>query len=401
VSERIYYTDPACRIFDAVVIRSFVQDGRDAVTLDRTAFYPTSGGQPFDTGTLGGVNVVDVIDVDSEVVHLLSSPLPSGSQVHGEVNWTRRFDHMQQHTGQHVLSAAFERLAEAATVGFHLGTDTATIDLAREVSAPDITRAEDEANRVVWDDLPVAIRFVSADEAATLPLRKESSRQGTLRLIEIRGFDLSACGGTHVARTGSIGLIAVLGAERFKGGTRVTFACGGRALRTLRVLRDVVSAGTRLMSVAATDLPASIEKLQVEAREQRKQLKVAAEAVARYQGVELLQAASLVSGTRVVVRTLSAADASMLRAMAASAAATGHAVVALLSVDAPIQVVVARSDDVSIDAAAVVRVLVERFGGKGGGRADLAQGGGLTGDIRAIEWQLAGLVEEAIGRTSS
>src|SRR5678809_32090 len=146
--------------------------------------------------------VIETIDVDDDVVHILSAPVIEGTTVRGEIEWTRRFDHMQQHTGQHILSAAFDRLFENRTTSFHMGTEASTIDLAREVAQSDLERAVEEANRVIWEDREVSIRFVSADEAARLPLRKEPVRGGTLRLIEIKDFDLSACGGTHVHRTG-------------------------------------------------------------------------------------------------------------------------------------------------------------------------------------------------------
>src|SRR5262249_8763201 len=154
------------------------------------------------------------------------------------IDWRRRFDHMQQHTGQHVLSAAIDRLFHVRTVSFHLGAGTSTIDVARELTAREITDAENEANRIVWEDRPVAIRYASAAGAARLPLRKESLREGTLRLIDVEEFDLSACGGTHVSRTGAIGLIGVASSERFKGGHRLEFVCGGRALDRFRLLRD-------------------------------------------------------------------------------------------------------------------------------------------------------------------
>ena len=169
---------------------------------------------------------------------------------------------MQQHTGQHVLSAAFDRVLQVRTVSFHLGTASSTIDLAREVCGGEIARAEHEANRVVWEDRPVAIRFADAEEAATLPLRKESKREGVLRLIDVEDFDVSACGGTHVARTGAIGIIAVAGSERFKGGTRLEFLCGGRALAGFHALGDSVAASVRLLSVLPAELPAAIERQQ-------------------------------------------------------------------------------------------------------------------------------------------
>jgi Ser-tRNA(Ala) deacylase AlaX/signal transduction histidine kinase len=219
MTDRLYYRDPYLRTFDATVEKVEPHGDRWSVALDRTAFYPTTGGQPFDTGTLGGLRVVDVVDEeDGGITHVVEQPgvgqgsdtcLTPGQQVHGEIDWARRFDHMQQHTGQHVLSAAILSVCRARTVSFHLGAAVSTIDLERELSPADIAAAETEANRVVWEDRPVTIRFVSAEEAAALPLRKEPTRGGTLRLIDVEGFDLSACGGTHVARSGAIGIIAV------------------------------------------------------------------------------------------------------------------------------------------------------------------------------------------------
>ena len=182
-----------------------------------------------------------MIDEGERIVHVLSMPLEPGALVHGAIDAARRRDHMQQHTGQHVLSAAFDRLFGSQTVSFHLGAETCTIDLAKALSAADVERAVDEANRVVWEDRPVVVRFASADEARAAGLRKESQREGELRLVEVADFDLSACGGTHVARTGAIGIIAVTGTEKVKGGLRVSFVCGRRALDQLRLLRDAVS----------------------------------------------------------------------------------------------------------------------------------------------------------------
>src|SRR5690606_41152042 len=197
------------------------RDGGFAVVLDRTAFYPTSGGQPFDTGRLGAAKVTEVVDGDDgAVVHFTSAALEPGSNVSGEVDWPRRFEHMQQHTGQHVLSAAFDRLFEVRTESFHLGADSCTIDLAREVTAAEVAAAVDEANRVVWENRPVTVRFVTAEEAAALPLRKEPARDGRLRIIDVEGFDLSACGGTHVDRTGAIGIVAAQAVEKVRGRSR-------------------------------------------------------------------------------------------------------------------------------------------------------------------------------------
>jgi len=402
MTDRLYYTDPYLREFDATVQRVEARDGRILVTLDRTAFYPTSGGQPFDTGTLGPFRVVDVVDEeDGSIVHVVEqnrepgtenpepgtqnlereprTPNPEpGGVLHARIDWPRRFDHMQQHTGQHVLSAAFERLFHNRTVSFHLGADVATIDLAREASPDEIAAAEHDANRVVWEDRAVAIRFVSAEEAATLPLRKEPARGGTLRLIDVADFDLSACGGTHVSRTGGIGVIAVSRWDRFKGGQRLEFVCGGRALRAFRVLRDAAASSVRLLSVLPGEVPAAIERLQADAKEQRRLTGAQQIELARYRADELAANSELMGSVHLVVRALDA-DANALKAMASAIASRPGFVVALFSSSSPTVAAIARSNGLSISSHHVLQALVAKFGGRGGGRPELAQGGGLVG----------------------
>jgi alanyl-tRNA synthetase len=384
MTDRIYYTDPYATEFDATVlsVEPLPGDGpaRSGIRLDRTAFYPTSGGQPFDVGTLGAATVVDVIDQDDgSIVHVVEGEIAAGAVVHGCVDWSRRFDHMQQHTGQHVLSAAFDRLLHVRTESFHLGAASSTIDLAREVSPAEIAQAESAANRVVWEDRPVMIRFVEAAEAASLGLRKPSAREGLLRIIDVQGFDVSACGGTHVARTGAIGIIAVSSWERFRGGTRIEFVCGGRALEAFRGLRDSTAAGTRLLSVLPSELPAGIERLQNDARESKRQLKALQLRLAAYEAATLADNAETLGSTRVAIQSLEGWDANGLKVIAgAIAARAGHAAI-LFSEPAPAAVVVARAADVRLDSAAVLKQLTASFGGKGGGRPELAQGGGLQG----------------------
>jgi alanyl-tRNA synthetase len=384
VTQRIYYTEPACRSFDAVVTAVVEHEGAPALVLDRTAFYPTSGGQPFDTGSLGSSAVLNTIDDGEDVVHVVSAPVGVGAAVHGEIDWVRRFDHMQQHTGQHVLSAAFDRLLDNRTMSFHMGVEVSTIDLAREVSPADVERSVDEANRVVWENRAVTIRFVSPDEAARLPLRKEPVREGPLRLIEISDFDLSACGGTHVARTGEIGLIAVTGAEKFRGGTRVTFVCGGRALRALRGYRDAVAGSVRSLSVLPHELPAAVERVQAEGKQARKTIARLQSELAGHEAARLIASAPVIEGVHRVANILDGWDAAGLKAIASAMTAQGSAVTALVGTSAPIAVVVARSGAVTIDANAVLQQLLKRFGGRGGGKPELAQGAGLTGDPQDI-----------------
>ena len=281
MTDRLYYTDPYLRAFDATIERVEARGDRVVVTLDRTAFYPTSGGQPFDTGTPRRLarrrrrrrrRRVDRARRRRRP-RIVTHPTPSANRVHGEIDWARRFDHMQQHTGQHVLSAAFDRLFGVRTVSFHLGAAVSTIDLARELSPAEIAAAETEANRIVWEDRPVAIRFATAEEAAALPLRKEAGarrdaaadRRRRLRSVGLRrharGAD-AAASASSPSRRGSGSRAA----------SASTFLCGGRALGGYRAFRDAVSGAVRLLSVLPEELPGSIERLQAEAKEQKRSL---------------------------------------------------------------------------------------------------------------------------------
>ena len=432
MTERLYYTDAYLRAFEATVERVDQRGDRLFVTLDRTAFYPSSGGQPFDRGTIGPLRVVDVVDEeDGSIAHVVepgpfagrASPsdprdtaapgdqaepvrqLEPRQVVRGVIDWTRRFDHMQQHSGQHVLSAAFERLFHIRTLSFHLGAAASTIDLGREASAAEIAAAEAEANRIVWEDRPVAVRFATAEEAARMPLRKEPVRGGTLRLIDVEEFDLSACGGTHVARTGGIGMIAVAGWERFKSGQRIEFVCGGRALGAFRSLRNTVTSGVRLLSVLPDELPSAIERLQAEAKDHKRAMSALQRDLARYHAEELAASAETVRlaalrtsegkadttdagkmdghDVRLVAHAVDA-DANGLKTLAAAIAARPGYLVVLVSAATPALVVVARSADVSVPAQQLLTSLIARFGGRGGGRPEFAQGGGLEASPEAI-----------------
>ena len=390
MSHRLYYTEPYRTAFEANVVSCQPQGSRFEIVLSETAFYPTSGGQPFDVGVLGEARVVDVIDRDDgSIVHVTEGALREGDTVRGAIDWRRRFDHMQQHTGQHVLSAAFDRLLGARTDSFHLGKDASSIDLAREVQPEEIRAAEDEANRIVWEDRPVHIRFASAEEAKTLPLRKESLRSGPLRLIEVEDFDLSACGGTHVARTGGIGLIAISGWEKFRGGSRVEFVCGARALARFREWRDAFSATARHLSVQPADLASAVEKLQVDSKALQKTIRAQQEQLASHEARALVDRASGAAGRLLLVDALEGWDAAGLKALAGAAAAHAPSLaVVLFSRSEPLVAVVAAGPESGADAAAVLKALTTKFGGRGGGRRELAQGGGFSAPLDQ-------LVEEA------
>jgi alanyl-tRNA synthetase len=387
MTDRIYYTDPGCRAFDATVVAAEPAGEVTRVRLDRTAFYPTSGGQPFDMGRLGDARVVDVVDEEGgEIVHLVDRMLPTGARVHGELDWPRRFDHMQQHTGQHLLSAAFDRLFDVRTVSFHMGAEASTIDLAREVSAPETAAAEAEASRIVWEDRPVTVRFATDDEVARMPLRKESARTGLVRLVDIADFDLSACGGTHVPSTGAVGVVAVAGWERFKGGSRVTFVCGGRALRSHAALRDVVAAATRTLSVSAGDLVTSIERLQNDARESARTIRRLQEETAVTAAENLRARAETIGPHRVVLTAAAGQDVAGLKMLASAIVSEPGLVALVVGEGSPTPVVLARSADVALDAGAWIRGAAATLGGRGGGRPEQAQAGLTAAAARILEY---------------
>lgn len=376
--KRLYYTEPFLDGFSARVVRCEPDADRARVVLDQTAFYPTSGGQPHDLGTLGDAVVLDVIDEDDEIVHVLDRPLEVGADVDGLIDWPRRFDHMQQHTGQHILSAAFEQTCGVRTESFHLGTTTCTIDLAREVTPAEIAAAERAASDVVFADRAVTVRFVSEQEAAALPLRKESLRTGTLRLVEIDRTDLSACGGTHVTRTGMVGLIAVSGWERFKGASRIAFVCGRRALDSHERLRDTVTGLIRQLTVAPNELGAAVERLQQEGRTMQKSIKALQQDLACHISATLVAQAEPAGSFRRVLVAQPAWDAAALKVLA-SALVTHPGIVAVVTGDGtPAPVVVARSTDVVFDAGAWLKSATAALGGRGGGRPELAQGAAGT-----------------------
>jgi alanyl-tRNA synthetase len=380
MTDRLYYSDAYLKTFDAVVLGCDRQGDRFDVTLNASAFYPTSGGQPHDLGALGEARVHEVVErEDGQVVHTVDRPLGIGTTVRGEIDWLRRFDHMQQHTGQHVLSAAFDRLVQARTESFHLGRDASSIDLAREVSASEIAAVEDDANRIVWDDRPVHIRFATADEVKSLPLRKETLRSGRVRLIEVEDYDLSACGGTHVARTGAIGVIAIAGWERFKGGSRIQFLCGGRGLARFREWRDAFAATGRHLSVPPAELAAAVEKLQIETKTLQKTLRAQQEQLAVHEARALVSRARPVSTRLVLVDVVDGRDAPALKALASAAtAAEPRLAVALFNTATPPVAIIAAGAGAGVDAAAVLKTLATQYGGKGGGRPELAQGGGFV-----------------------
>ncbi len=384
MTERLYYSDSYCTDFSARVLECLDLDGSTAVALDHTAFYPTGGGQPHDTGTLNGIPVVDVIEREEDgiVIHVLPSVEPEdvlrpGDQVQGLIDWLRRFDYMQQHTGQHVLSQAFVQTVDADTVGFHLSDDYSTIDLNCDTLADeDVTRAEALANRIVFDDRPVAAQFVEPGAAAALPLRKAPPAKNAIRVVQVKGFDWSACGGTHVARTGEIGPIKVVRIERRGTETRVTFLCGQRALTHYHMLNTLTRDLALHLTVGVEELPQAIERLQTEARTVRKERDRLRELLLDHEAVALIASAHVIGPASVVREVFKTREVEEVRRLATRIASQpGH--VALLAVEGEkAQLIFARSEDLSYDMRPLLQGACRLVGGGGGGGPDLAQGGG-------------------------
>jgi alanyl-tRNA synthetase len=381
MSDRLYYSDAYLRTFDARVLERVDFEGRPAVILDRTAFYPEGGGQPADRGTLDRARVVDVIERDGAVLHVLSEPLTS-DRVSGAIDGPRRFDLMQQHTGQHILSAAFIQTANALTVSFHLNPDPGegalTIDLnALKLTPAQLDRAEDVANQIVWEDRPVIARVVTDAELAALPLRKLPQVETAIRVIEVAGFDWSACGGTHVARTGEVGLIKIVKVERRGRESRVEFRCGGRALFDYRRKHTQLSRAAAELSVGFGELDQAIGRLRAEAKALRKQLAEADRRLLHYEAAELLNAAPRHGGYRLIAHTWLNRDAGYLKRLAQVLTAQPETVALLgANADAALALVFARSQDVPLNLAALLQAAAAQLGAQGGGSPDFAQAGG-------------------------
>lgn len=399
MTERLYYNDPTLLEFDAVVVESRVVGGQAAVTLERSAFYPTSGGQLSDRGTLRTdgreVRVTSVEEAeDGAVLHLVEAAIDAGARVHGVVEGARRQDHRQQHTGQHVLSAVFVELYGMQTVSFHMGDESCTIDLEARKLTPEEARAvERRANEIVRQDRRVRIHFKTRSEAEALGVRKIAPELGDpLRLIEIEGVEYNACGGTHVARTGEIGGILLRKIENVRQGARVEFVCGERAVRTARQDFEALTGAAALLSTHIHELPAQIGKLLDENKVAGKREKALLEEVAEYQAAALLAAAPEKNGIKIVRRVFSDRDAGFIRLLGQkiAARAAGSMAVALLgaTMGQP-TLVFAQPAGGAADLGGLMKDLLAKHGGRGGGSRELAQGG--VAEAAKVE----GILEEA------
>ncbi len=368
MTERLYYSDSYLREFEAQVLEARPSGDRVRVVLDRTAFYPTSGGQPHDLGTLNGTAVVDVAEDGETIVHIVTTPV-SGNVV-GRIEWARRFDHMQQHTGQHILSQAFLQAGGAQTRSVHFGVEAATLDLElADLAVEALTRVEDLANSIVVEDRPVHIHLVDERALGDLGLRRPPKRSGRIRIVEIEGFDRSACGGTHVRRTGEIGSIKVCRWERAKGGIRVEFVCGWRALRDYRQKSVLLGELGGRFSVGDHEIGDAVARLADQLADCRRALAVYRDQALAAEAETRIRAAG---AGRMIAEVLVDGSAADVAELAGRVVAAGCPVVLLGTPDG--KVVFARSPALSLDMRALLRSVTEAVGGRGGGRPDFVQG---------------------------
>lgn len=399
MTERLYYQDSFLYNFDAEV-RSVIETPRPALTLDRTAFYPTSGGQIHDTGTIvpadarfsdasfseARFRVTEVADTeDGHIVHYLDAPLKDallkkvqpGTRVRGEIDAARRRDHMQQHSAQHVLSSAFVRLFGMATVSFHMAEDYCSIDLdTASLSKDQVESAERRANEIMIEDRAVDVRYVTRDEAEKLGLRKlPPAERDQLRLIDIRDWDVTACGGTHVSRTGQIGGILLRKTEKVRQGYRVEFVAGQRAVATARRDFSTLTETAALFSAGIYDAPQQVRKSLDEIKSLRKQIEQSRDELAAAQAASLLAETPEAQGRKLVVRTFSNRDLNFLKLLAQKLTRQAPAI-ALLATESPQPALVfAQSAGQPHDMGALLKEAMAKLGGRGGGSKDLAQGG--------------------------
>ena len=394
MTDRLYYTDSFLHQFEGRVLAVSSENGRTAVTLDRSAFYPASGGQIFDTGWIEladgtsarlHVNEVAENEKTGEVLHFVDADaalLREGSNVRGSIDPERRRDHMQQHSGQHVLSAAFEKLYNFATVSFHMGDESCTIDLAAEsVSPKQLQQAERLANEIIAEDRTVEIRFATPDEARTMGVRKiPPAEREKLRLIDIRDFDLNACGGTHVRSTGQIGAILLRKTEKVKQGVRVEFVCGLRAVATARRDFETLTEAAALFSTHIWEVPQQIRKGQEDSKAAQKTQHRQLEEVAELQAVGMLRAAEQRGAQKLVVQYFAERDLGFIKMLAQKLTKAGQCVALLACGGAQPSVVFAQTPGLANDMGALMKQAVTAMGTRGGGNRDMAQGGAPDGD---------------------
>ncbi|MFS0690624.1 DHHA1 domain-containing protein [Sporosarcina sp. 179-K 8C2 HS] len=376
MKDRIYYQNAYKKTFKARIVGNGVDsEGRPYVVLSNTAFYPTGGGQPHDTGTIEGVRVIDVEEVDGEVRHFLSEVLHSKMDVEGAIDWERRFDHMQQHTGQHILTAAFVRLFGFQTVSFHLGKGLVSIDLdIEDVTAEQLTAAEKLANGIILENRPIETKWVTEDELSKFSLRKQLAVTDEIRLVIIPDFDFNGCGGTHPSSTGQVGLLKIISTEKQKRKVRVHFACGGRVLQQLHRKHEELSAASKLLSAPEDGVSNAIERLLTSHHTLEKSLEKAKEDLLSFEMKNLLNN----KNGSIVKASFTDRTVQELQKLARMIVAEDDSIIALFVAESEdrLQFVAARGASAGTSMKLISAKVLPLLHGKGGGNDAFVQGGG-------------------------
>jgi len=390
-TRRLYFEDATLVEFDAEVVERLTRDGRPAVVLDRTAFYPESGGQPWDRGTLDGAAVLEVIEEGGRIIHVLDREI-AADRVHGRVDWDARFDHMQQHTGQHILSQAFIEILGGETKSFHLGPETTSLEIGvGQADDASVARVERRANAIVFENRPVKTYFVPPERISEVPFRRPSKKEGTLRVVEVEGFDHSACGGTHCRATGEVGLIKIARWERIRGNLRFEFVCGGRALADYAWKNSVVRDLIGRFNVRGPELPEAIERLSAELKALKKDARRLEESLASYEAREIAVKAE----GRVLRAVFRDRSPEAVRSLALHVVKQGSFVVLYAGFSpSRCHLVLARSESLAPDLRTLVPVVAPLVEGRGGGGPSLVEiAGNPAADVETALSRAAEAVE--------
>ncbi len=367
-TRRLYFEDAYLREFEAAVVEKGRHEQQPTVVLDQTGFYPESGGQPADTGTLAGVSVTAVVEQADRIIHVLDEELAE-VRVKGKIDWARRFDHMQQHSRQHILSQCFIEVLDGETRSFHLGETASSLEIGiRDIRDQDLDKVEMRANEIVFQDLEVKTYFVPENEVDSIPLRRPPKKEGLLRIVEISGFDYSACGGTHVRRTGEVGPIKIVGWEKIRGNLRFEFLCGGRAVRDYAQKIRLLTVLSSRLSSQEKDIPAAVDKLVQEGKTFRKKIRKLAEELSVFEAQAVIKRES----GRIIRKVWTKKTLDEARLLALNIIRAGEFVV-LYGVrgEDRSHLVLARSENIPADLRELLPLIFARVKGKGGGSPSL------------------------------
>ncbi len=369
-TRRLYLEDAYQKEFEAVVVDKGLIEGQPVYVLDQTCFYPDSGGQPSDRGSIGGVEVLDVREDGPRIVHILEKDIEA-RQIHGVIDWRRRFDHMQQHSGQHILSQSFFELLHGETLSFHLGEAVSTLEIGiSAISAPDLARVEERANAIVFEDREIKTYFVPEEKISSIPLRRPPQKHGLIRVVEVSGFDYSACGGTHCRRTGEVGLIKIIKWEKIRGNLRFEFLCGRRAVEDYAWKNKTMIELASRLSIHEKNVLAAMEKTFLEVKQARKKTRQLQERLASYEAEEVIKK----SGGKIITAVWKDKTPDEARLLALNIIKAGEFVV-LYGVEGEERnhLLFASSEKLGLDMRKLIPVVLAKVKGKGGGSTSLVE----------------------------